>query len=636
MTWAYTDSQEPRRTFVDGRGDAPVGAWRDGDGVVHKSRSYFTFDLPDLGARTLLSAHVLATEVDANDCSTPRLTEVWHTDTSLAPTWSTKPHERTKLTQTYATPGCVAYELVWDATEVVQQSYAGGTRKLTVALRIPGDAQEDERYGRTYRNGVRLYFTTNLPPDVPHGLAVAGAPCGADPVWVTPGNINLYARISDPDPYDPLTARFAIWPTDAPAERTEHSMGASYDARWYLPLNYLAHDREYTWTVRLSDGRAESDWAPPCRFRTDFVVPRAPLVRSDTYPEDQVGGAPGLPGDFVLSAVGDTDVVGFNWGPTWPANYVPADRPGGSATIRHTPVQAGTNYLYVNTVDAAGNVSPFKLYRYHVRDTTPSVNCQPLDAFLGEPRECTFTPHMDNVVSWTYRFNGGQETTVPAGTDGTARISVTPPSGLTELAVFSTDTTGLRSLTQVSHIAMYTAPDVYCTGDFGTPMTCTFQPNRMYGVVSYEYTVNGGSPVTVAADPDGTGHVTIVLDRVGHNTVTAVATDDQHRRSLPGAWSIYVSSQPQVHSDTYPEFEVGGGVGVPGEFQIGPGLRPGVVEYLVTLNWETWEIVPAGPDGTATITITPTWPGPNTLIVSSRTADGTDSAEYWYFFDVAE
>lgn len=636
-TWAYTDSQEPLRSFADGQANAPVGAWRDAGNRVHKAKSYFTFDLPDLGAGTLVGAQFLATEASANDCTKPRRTEVWHTETATAPTWASAPRERSKLTQTYASPGCVAQSLYWDAGAAAQAAYAG-SRRLTIAMRMPGDVQDDVRYGRAYRNNPTLVLQYNLPPEVPRNLTVDYRYCQAEPPLITNRHPLLEATVRDPDPYEQLTAQFAIWPTDAPAERTEYTTGPSWGAQWLLPDGFLAHDREYTWTVRASDGRATSDWAPPCRFRTDFVVPRTPLVHSETYPEGGTGGAPGVPGQFVISPDGDTDIVGYNWRIYHDTTFVPADGPGGSATITFRPASAGWFTLYFDAVDRAGQRSPVKTYEFFVQDPTPSVVCEPFEGYLDDPRECTFTPNMANVVSWSYTFNNGELTTVPAGPDGTARVSLTPTQGLNMLYVTSQTADGDRSPTAVGEIGMFTNPLVDCAGggELGDSMDCTFQPHWMRNVVSYAYQVNDGPQLTLPADAEGTARATIVLDRLGNNEVTVVATDDQGRTSEPGRWSTYLSTTPTVHSDTYPYAEPGGGVGVPGEFVFGPGRMPGVVEYVYTFDNElTWQTIAADGNGAASVTFTPDQPWWQNLIVYSRTADGTESDRYWYSFVVA-
>ena len=636
-TWAYTDSLEPQQLFVDSQSDARVGAWRDAGNRIHKARSYFTFDLPDLGAGTLVGAQFLATEASANDCTKPRRTEVWHTETATAPTWSSAPRELAMLAQTYASTGCVAQSLIWDAGAAAQAAYAG-SRRLTIAMRMPGEVQEDVRYGRAYRNNPTLVLHYNLPPEVPRNLMVAYRYCQGETPLITNRRPLLEASVRDPDPYERLTSQFAIWPTDAPAERTEYTTDprVSFSAQWLLPDGLLAHDREYTWTVRTSDGHATTDWAAPCRFRTDFVVPRAPLVHSETYPEGGTGGSPGVTGEFVIRPDGDTDIVGYHWTIEYETTYVPADGPGGSATITFTPGSAGGYTLYFVAVDRAGQRSPIKTYEFAVVDPTPSVVCEPFEGYLGDPRECTFTSNMAGVVSWSYSFNG-ETTTIPAGPDGTARITLTPPQGVNLLYVISRTADGNRSPTAVTEIGMLTDPRVDCVGggELGDSMDCTFQPRWMRNVLSYAYQVNGGPQLTVPADAGGTGRATIVLDRLGINEVTVVATDDQGRTSLPGSWTINLSTAPTVHSDTYPYAELGGGVGVPGEFGFGPGRMPGVVEYVYTFDEQTWHTVAADGNGAASVTFTPDQPWWHNLVVYSRTADGAESEWSQYMFIVA-
>lgn len=87
-------------------------------------------------------------------------------------------------------------------------------------------------------------------------------------------------------------------------------------------------------------------------------------VFSPEYPPYEPNFTPstvpaGTPGRFTIDAKGNTDVVGFyvDVANDTPRQYVPADAPGGSATVTLIPVRSGPGYVFVQTVDAAGNRS---------------------------------------------------------------------------------------------------------------------------------------------------------------------------------------------------------------------------------------------------------------------------------------
>ena len=56
----------------------------------------------------------------------------------------------------------------------------------------------------------------------------------------------------------------------------------------------------------------------------------------------------------------------------------------------------------------------------------------------------TFAPAVPNVVSYTYSFDWGLETTIPAGSDGTASVSWAPDSsGQHMVCAYSADAAAL-------------------------------------------------------------------------------------------------------------------------------------------------------------------------------------------------
>jgi hypothetical protein len=96
-----------------------------------------------------------------------------------------------------------------------------------------------------------------------------------------------------------------------------------------------------------------------------------------------------------------------------------------------------------------------------------------------------------------------------------------------------------------------------------------------------------------------------------------------------------VYSAPNVNSEIYPEWSVGGGMGVEGTFAVTPTM-PDVVEYVYSVDvGPPGEItVPAAADGTATIAYTPTSNGYHTFVVRSRGAGGQLSGARNYTFIV--
>jgi hypothetical protein len=85
---------------------------------------------------------------------------------------------------------------------------------------------------------------------------------------------------------------------------------------------------------------------------------RIPTVRSEMYPEHDLGGSIGATGKFHLDANGVADVAGFYYDlQDGASRYVAADRLGGGADAYVTPPDFGPQTLWVYSADRAGNRS---------------------------------------------------------------------------------------------------------------------------------------------------------------------------------------------------------------------------------------------------------------------------------------
>ncbi|MFJ4099989.1 CBM96 family carbohydrate-binding protein [Amycolatopsis japonica] len=92
---------------------------------------------------------------------------------------------------------------------------------------------------------------------------------------------------------------------------------------------------------------------------------------------------------------------------------------------------------------------------------------------------------------------------------------------------------------------------------------------------------------------------------------------------------------PAVTSSTYPADTEGGGVGVAGDFTFSPNGSTDVVRYDYNFGGETREIA-AGPDGTATVSFTPTANGWQSVLVRAWDRAGNLSLSTYHSFIVKE
>ncbi|MET7966838.1 DNRLRE domain-containing protein [Micromonospora sp. NPDC005305] len=656
---SYTDARQPTEAFAVAAGEAlPVGTW-EAAGDKHTARAYFTFDLTPYRGKEIISAELQTGETSVDDCTKPRELELWRTDTpAAAPTWANAPAVREKVGDLGGTvTHCPAGYLEMLVTAAVQRAVEEGRDSLTLMARIAGDHEEAKHFGRRIEQpGISL--KANAAPDVPGKLTVSGLAC-AEGLRIGTTTPTFSAEVTDPDRVDgfvgdQVTATFAWWPVDRPAERTEWTSYAMYaPARfdYSVPPGLLVHDRTYAFTVKAADQQAGSEWSPECRFTVDTKVPPPPTVTSTEYPAGWAfpgHGGPGIPGRFTFTAPGADDVAGYRWGPSGATTYVAADT-SGTATITWTPTDYGLKRLYVQAVDRAGNRSPLTTYQFTVRNTAPTVTDGNPDGRLGQARQFTLAPNMTDVVEYVWRLNEGAEQTVPADAEGRATVQVTPEVAANTLHVRSRTRDGQLSGDAGYRFTVRTEPTVTSAqwpldGAVGAPVgsegSFVFTP-AMDGVTEYVYSFDYGEQETVAAGADGTATVRYTPTAAYQHSIQVFSRTGDGVESATAYRSFQVASlAPNVESAVYPRNTTGGGPGVTGTFTFRPSPGSnGVTSYVYTFRGEPERTVAAGPDGSATVEWTPAtfdeaWDGWNSVQVSARTAAGTSTDAQYYSFRI--
>ncbi|WP_158842892.1 hypothetical protein [Saccharothrix deserti] len=222
---------------------------------------------------------------------------------------------------------------------------------------------------------------------------------------------------------------------------------------------------------------------------------------------------------------------------------------------------------------------------------------------------------------------------------GSATVSYTPGGeGPRRLDVHSVDRAGNPSpITSYLFYVRNTAPVVRWSPSIrvlGVPVEYTFSP-AVPGVVEYTYKFNDGPETTVQADASGVAKAVLTTRREPNTLVVWARTaDGTTTGTYRSTFWFDNGGEPTVTSAEYPEWESGGGVGVPGTFHFTPAM-PGVVSYDVSFYGEPWTTIAAAPDGTGTFTFTPDRADWYELYVRSTTANGVVSDERYYVFSVA-
>lgn len=361
-----------------------------------------------------------------------------------------------------------------------------------------------------------------------------------------------------------------------------------------------------------------------------------PQIRSNTYPDYYAGGGVGVPGEFVFTpSLPDTveHLYSFDGEP---------ERSTTTGSVTFTPTRGGDHTLTARSKDANGNFGVKREYKFRV-NTAPQVSFQSGNV-VGKPTTASFSPGMPDVVEYEYWWNESEERkTVAAGADGKARIDWVPSLDLSyfELHVRAKDAAGTWSEegSGTAYVDL-ASPDVRVVSGGSRPgLPVVFEVStRMPNVTEYVWNV-GQEKGTVAAGPDGKATITWTPKDDGSPTFGVFARNATGARTGSEWETIQVYSKPYVTSADYPEWSWGGGVGVPGKFTFTPyQTTPDVVAYVYVYNNGRddgpEQTVEAGPDKSATVTITPTEPGYNYVKVRAKSADGTLSGQRTYTIQV--
>ncbi|MBX9394829.1 LamG domain-containing protein [Streptomyces sp. TRM72054] len=225
----------------------------------------------------------------------------------------------------------------------------------------------------------------NLPPRQPlvQDLQTGTKACAAGEQKVYVGSVpTLSAVLYDPEEDNHeveanlVKGEFEAWWTDAEGVQqrrtyTTYETSSGTRLQWRMPADDIPADTVISWHVRANDGIAVSPWSSEgdgavCEFVYDDDSPATPVVTSPDFAEDELRGAVGEYGSFVVDSASD-DVVeyvySFIGGPQRTAH---ADELGGPVTIRHLPLSNAPDYLRVRAIDRSGRSSASTTYFFRV------------------------------------------------------------------------------------------------------------------------------------------------------------------------------------------------------------------------------------------------------------------------------
>lgn len=301
--------------------------------------------------------------------------------------------------------------LGFDVTAAVQQLTADHQSSWTVA--IAPDSENEKLYRHHFANNPSITTEYDITPSVWYsrtspapGFADTGgqAACtsgGASP-WDNPGwvgnNQNIYLSVNSWSPAGfNLYTGFHLWDdNDAGFHLYQDAPWAgSYNEGTTIAVGSLTDGHQYGWRAAVTDGTLTSAESPWCYFRVDRTNPTAAITSTDFPPSGTPNDHPSRyntdAGRFVLTGTDPAPGNGLNASglacfrvsidPTpvtgWRCDDPNSVRPdaSGQFSFTHVPGRWGTNLLYAQAQDRAGNYSQVAVYRYYApwKPGTPQV-----------------------------------------------------------------------------------------------------------------------------------------------------------------------------------------------------------------------------------------------------------------------
>lgn len=411
-------------------GDLKAG-WHSSTGFSH---SYIEMNTLPMAGKWIHTAKLATKVINSAECDRVEATSLWHTGainpgtTYLSPPpWLGKQSSTNKKNNPDFCPSDGKAE--FDVFGAMKYTADRGHSNVTFVLSSDNGVANQYAWRRFDLNPVLLVEYNSYPNrarDLNMERGVYPCGIGEKKQYVATRTPRVRGQVSDPDGGVLITyfmlhkgprgnsfpiAQYAV--SDTPS--------GSY-AEISTPSGVITEDGVYHWLVNTSDSELYSGWEDNCEFVVDTVKPVVPQVNSREYLPSQPGGGVGVTGTFELDSVksASDDVVKFIYSFTSDGGEslnkeqpVGAD---GKATVRWTPGTAGTQTLFVKTVDRAGNLSDLRRYEFTVLAGGHPAAHWPMDGTLtdtngGNPLTPYGTPDLAaaGYSGKGARLNGAQD-----------------------------------------------------------------------------------------------------------------------------------------------------------------------------------------------------------------------------------
>lgn len=201
---------------------------------------------------------------------------------------------------------------------------------------------------------------------------------GSGAGWIGLGDVTTKVTATSPSGAQ-LQTTFQLWDTSYGGKRTDFptSWTTYPEAATNLSRDLLKDGGQYAWRARATDGKLDSPYTAWCYFRVDHTQPTAE-VTTDESPK-RVGEE----ATFTLKGTdGGSGIACARWQttPVFSVGWSCADAAtdsrvvgltDGSADIKVRPATWGSQAVYVQTMDNAGNLGQAQVYYYAQASTKP-------------------------------------------------------------------------------------------------------------------------------------------------------------------------------------------------------------------------------------------------------------------------
>lgn len=374
---------------------------------IGKTRAYFQIGVDTrLYGTEVLSARFEANVVSSSSPSTQTPMGLYSTNAIGNPTsWNRQPCDKNshmggctkEAGITMSGSGGIAFDVKNLVKRAVQYRWP------TITVGLAPDNESDKYYRQRFDNTPRIVVEYDITPTVSSprtgptpGFADTNsyAGCrtpGAVNAWDNPGwvgannNITFTADTHSATGLQLWTA-FIYWDDDNGGKSDFRESGWNGSSGPVtVDAGQLVDGHQYGWHARNTDGfltSADSEW---CFFRVDRTPPTATVTSTDFPASGTIGAHPklvGQEGTFTLSGTDPAPATGTRTSglacARWTTDPVKAaatgwkctdpgviELTGGKADVKVTPPQWGTNYVYLQTQDNAGNMSQPFVYSYY-------------------------------------------------------------------------------------------------------------------------------------------------------------------------------------------------------------------------------------------------------------------------------